>query len=144
MKKILVLSTILIFSCTKKSGEEKAAESMAKANYSFSGIILDCNNQAIVGATVIFDGYDVQTITTPTGEWNLNAAGVAPCNEVCNLKVTYNGSETIVPIDSYDSISTDDAGLSSSVKTSKLIKLDTVNPGLNVCPDSEPVVDQTL
>lgn len=144
MKKILVLSTILIFSCTKKNVEIESAAAAGKASYSFSGTILDCNNQPIVAATIIFDGYDVQTSTTPSGEWNLTVAEVSPCNGVCNLKVNYNGNENIVAVDSFDSVSTDEAGLTSSVKTGKLIRLDTVNPGLNVCPDSEPIVDQPL
>ena len=61
-----------------------------------------------------------------------------------NLKVNYNGNETIVAVDSFDSVSTDEAGITSSVKTGKLIRLDTVNPGLNACPETQPATDQPL
>lgn len=144
MKKILVLSTILIFSCTKKSTETGTpGDAAGKASYSFSGTLLDCNNQPIVAATIIFDGYNVQTTTTPSGEWNLSAAAVAPCNGVCNLKVNFNGSEAIVVVDSFDSVSTDEVGVTNSVKTGKLILLDP-NTGLSPCPETQPATDQPL
>lgn len=81
MKKILIISIFMVFSCSKR-------HSLETVNYSLSGTILNCDDEPIANATVSFDEYEKEVTTNSVGAWSLEVNNVLTC-EICSLSVQY-------------------------------------------------------